>query len=149
MVGSLARRYRQRQAAAHLPLGRRCLGAWGAGGPHRKRPSSQTGRFCCADGLSRGRETDAEAGNRLSITDAGETIASGHPATLIDAFERRQQQVGGQAVMLDAVVEIGAEHGYPGGMWAARQLLDQGGEFVAETGPRGRPTVRRADSPVP
>jgi len=62
---------------------------------------------------------------------------------LIDAFERQRQQVGGEAVVLDAVVEIAAEHGYPGGIWAARQLLEQCGEFIVQAGPSGRLTVRR------
>jgi len=97
-----------------------------------------------------GREINVEAGNRLSITDAAEVIANSYRAILIDAFERRRQQVGGEAVMLEAVVEIAAEHSYPGGLWAARQLMEHGGMFIVQAGASGRLTVRRAtDFPNP
>jgi len=95
-----------------------------------------------------GREINVEAGNRLPVLEAAEVIVSGYRAILIDAFERRRQQVGGEAVMLDAVVEIAAERGYPGGTWAARQVLEQGG-FIVQAGPSARLGVRRADFPGP
>jgi len=96
-----------------------------------------------------GREINVEAGNRLSITDAAEMIVSGHWAILIDAFERRQQQVGGEAVMLDAVVEIAIEAGYRGTVGQAGSILRREGRFIVEPGPSGRLIVRRADFPVP
>ena len=96
-----------------------------------------------------GREINVEAGNRLSITDAAEMIASGHRVILIDAFERRRQQVGGEAVMFDAVVEIAIEAGYRGTVEQAGSILRREGRFIVEPGPSGRLIVRRADFPVP
>jgi hypothetical protein len=96
-----------------------------------------------------GREINVEAGNRLSTLEAAAAIADGYRAILIDAFERRQQQVGGEAVMLEAVVEIAAEAGYRGTVEQAGSILRREGRFIVEPGPSGRLTVRRADSPAP
>ena len=95
-----------------------------------------------------GREINVEAGNRLSTLGAAAVIVDGYRAILIDAFERRQQQVGGEAVMLDAVVEIAAEVGYRGTVERADSILRREGRFIVEPGPSGRLTVRRAGIPT-
>jgi hypothetical protein len=96
-----------------------------------------------------GREINVEAGNRLSTLDAAAVIVDGYRAILIDAFERRQQRAGGEAVMLDSVMEIVTEAGYRGTVEQAGSILRREGRFIVEPGPSGRLTVRRADSPTP
>lgn len=81
-----------------------------------------------------GREINVETGNRLSTLEAAVVIVDGHRAILIDAFERRQQQVGGEAVMLDAVVEIVIEAGYRGTVERAGSILRREGGFIVEPG---------------
>ena len=59
------------------------------------------------------------------------------------AFEQRLEQVGGAAVMLDAVVEIALIAGYKGSMDMAASILKLEGGFIVEPMPSGRLTVRR------
>jgi len=96
-----------------------------------------------------GREINVEAGNRLNLHDA---VALSHADyhILEAAFERceRLAQVGGEAVMLDAVVEIAAEAGYKGTADQAASILKVEAGFIVEPGPNGRRTIRRADFPV-
>jgi len=70
-------------------------------------------------------------------------------AVLVAAFETRQTQLGGAAVMLDAVLEIARLHGYDGSVDRAGSILHREGGFLVERGPSGRLTVRRADLPRP
>jgi len=64
------------------------------------------------------------------------------------AFEQRLGQVGGGAVRLDSVVEIAAEAGSNGTVDQAASILKVEGGFVVESGPSGRLTIRRPDSPA-
>lgn len=96
-----------------------------------------------------GREINVEAGNRLSTLDAAAMIVDGYRAILIDAFERRQQRAGGEAVMLDSVMEIATGVGYRGTVEQAGSILRQIGGFIIEPGPSRRLTVRRAGIPTP
>ena len=97
-----------------------------------------------------GREINVEAGNRLNLQDAA-TLSHADYRILEVAFWRceRLAQGGGSAVALDAVVEIAAEAGYRGTVDQAGDILRQEGGFIIESGPSGRLTVRRADSPTP
>ena len=95
-----------------------------------------------------GREINVEAGNTgQSTTDATEAIAKDYRAVLIDAFERRLQQIGGAAVTLDSVVEIATEAGYKGMMDQVASILRREGGFIVEPGPSGRLIVRRSTNP--
>jgi len=91
-----------------------------------------------------GREINVEAGNRLNLQDAA---ALGHADYRIPAaaFERceRLAQVGGSAILLDAVAEIAAEAGYRGTVDQAGGILRREGRFIVEPGPSGRLDVRR------
>ena len=90
-----------------------------------------------------GREIDVRAENRLRLQDAGRVT----PKTLtllLDAFTERQRQVGGRALILDAVVEIARARGYRGTVNEAASLLQAAGCRV-ETGPSGRLTVWRPE----
>ena len=94
-----------------------------------------------------GREINLEAGNRLNLRDA---VALSHSYFLLlkAAFEQRLGQVGGEAVMLDSVVEIATEAGYKGTADQAASILKVEGGFIVEPGPSGRLTVRRPDFPA-
>jgi len=95
-----------------------------------------------------GREINLEAGNRLNLRDA---VALSHSYFLMlkAAFEQQHVgQVGGVAVMLDAVVEIAAEAGYKGTLEMASSILKVEGGFIVEPGPSGRLTIRRPDFPA-
>ena len=91
-----------------------------------------------------GREINVGAEDRLELRDAAD---ANHAALAIlkAAFEKRQSQVGGDAVMLDAVVEVAAEAGYKGTVDQAASILKVEGGFIVEPGPSGRLTVRRAE----
>ncbi len=91
-----------------------------------------------------GREINVNVSDTLNIQDAATAIAYTYRAILIDAFDQRQREVGGQGVMLDAVIEIAVRKGYPGTQWAAQQLLGLEGRFIIEPGPSGRLVIRRA-----
>ena len=94
-----------------------------------------------------GREINLEAANRLNLRDA---VALSHSYFLMlkAAFEQRLGQVGGEAVMLDSVVEIATEAGYKGTLDQAASILKVEGGFIVEPGPSGRLTVRRSDFPA-
>ena len=94
-----------------------------------------------------GREINLEAGTRLSLRDA---VALSHSYFLIlkAAFEQRLGQVGGEAVMLDSVVEIATEAGYKGTADQAARIMQQEGGFLVESCPGGRLSVRRPDFPA-
>jgi hypothetical protein len=91
-----------------------------------------------------GREINVGAEDRLELRDAAD---ANHAALAIlkAAFEERQSQVGGEAVMLDAVVEVAAEAGYRGSVDQAGSILKVEGGFIIELGPSGWLTVRRAE----
>jgi hypothetical protein len=95
-----------------------------------------------------GREINASAENHLEPGDAVDANQTAL-AVLVAAFETRQAQVGGEAVMLDTVVEIARTHGYDGTVDQAGSILRREGGFLVERGPSGRLTVRRADLPRP
>ncbi|MCR4413138.1 MAG: hypothetical protein NUV77_12020 [Thermoguttaceae bacterium] len=90
-----------------------------------------------------GPEINLEAGNRLSLRDA---VALSHSyfVMLKAAFEQRLSQVGGEAVMLDSIVEIATEAGYRGTLDQAGDILRREGGFIAESDPSTLLTVRRA-----
>jgi hypothetical protein len=94
-----------------------------------------------------GCEINVEAGNRLNLRDA---VALSHSYFLMlkTAFEQCLGQVGGEAVMLDSVVEIATEAGYKGTADQAASILKVEGGFIVEPGPSGRLTVRRTDFPA-
>jgi hypothetical protein len=94
-----------------------------------------------------GREINLEAGNRLNLRDAV-ALSSSYFRMLKAAFEQRLSQVGGAAVMLDAVVETAAEAGYRGTVDQAVGILKVEGGFIVEPGPSGRLIVRRPDCPA-
>jgi hypothetical protein len=87
-------------------------------------------------------EINVEASNRLNLRDA---VALSHSYFLIlkAAFETRLAEVGGEAVMLDAVVKIATDAGYKGTVEMAGSILKVEGGFIVEPGPSGRLTVRR------
>jgi hypothetical protein len=107
------------------------------------------GRFSLREGLPMGREINVEAGSRLSTLEVAAMIGNGYRAIPIDAFERPRQQIGGEAVLLDAVAEIAIEAGYRGTVERADSILRREGGFIVEPGPSGRLVVRRADAPTP
>ena len=92
-----------------------------------------------------GREINVEAGNRLNLRDA---VALSHSYFLMlkAAFEQRLGQAGGEAVMLDSVVEIATEAGYKALLDQAASILKVEGGFIVEPGPSGRLIVRRPNS---
>jgi hypothetical protein len=90
-----------------------------------------------------GREINVGAEDRLELRDAADVNQTAL-AILQAAFEERQGQEDGEAVMLDAVVEIAAEVGYSGSVDQAGNILKVGGRFVVKPSPSGRLTVRRA-----
>ena len=58
------------------------------------------------------------------------------------AFEQRLGQVGGEAVMLDSVVEIATETGYKGTADRAARIMQQEGGFIVESLTARRPDAR-------
>jgi len=90
-----------------------------------------------------GREINVSASDTLSIQDAATAVASTHRAILIDAFEQRQQEVGDEAVMLEAAMEIASRRGYPGTQGAARELLELESQFIIEAEPSGKLMMMR------
>ena len=93
-----------------------------------------------------GREINLEAGSRLNLRDA---VALSHSYFLLlkAAFEQRLGQVGGEAVMLDSVVETATVAGYQGTVDQAGSILKVEGGFVVEPGPNGRLTIRHSSAP--
>ena len=90
-----------------------------------------------------GREINASAGDRLDLRDAARRVTDASALALLEAtFNERIGQIGGQAVVLDGVVEIAAGRGYKGSMEEAARLLSAAG-YRVETGPSGRPVAWR------
>jgi UTP-glucose-1-phosphate uridylyltransferase len=58
-----------------------------------------------------------------------------------EAFHERQRQVGGEAVLLDAVVEIAQAHGFPANRVTAERILQIVGRFEVGMTPRGKLAV--------
>ena len=88
-----------------------------------------------------GREINTDAVSRLDAQDAPRPMPD-NLTLLLDAFAERQQQIGGVAVVLNAVLEIARGQGFMGTMDKAISLLRAAG-FRVETGPDGRPIAWR------
>jgi len=71
------------------------------------------------------------------------TIARRYHAILSDAFDRRRAQVGGDAVILDSVVEIAHALGFPGGRTEAEHVLRTVGGFTTGVTLHGQIAVWR------
>lgn len=88
-----------------------------------------------------GREINVSAGDRLNLQDAG-CSAPDALCLLETAYNKRLAQVGGRAVVLDAVIEIARGQGYTGSLDEAIGVLRVAG-YSVEAGPSGRPIAWR------
>jgi hypothetical protein len=85
-------------------------------------------------------EINASAEDRLSLQDAA-ALCNTYRATLEAAYAQRLNEVGGAAVLLDAMVEIAKTHGYHSDVDQAVSILQVGGQFTVKSTPAGRITV--------
>jgi hypothetical protein len=86
IAGKFARRYSQGQAAGHLPLGRRCTGAWVADGPLPQTAPSQWAVFVAQATTADGTPDQRWGKDRLPLRDAM-TLGQAYAVARKAAFE--------------------------------------------------------------
>jgi hypothetical protein len=88
-------------------------------------------------------DADTTMDKRFDLRRSEDAIVAFYHAMLTDAFNERQRQVGGDAVMLDALLEIAQAKGFPGGRALAMRVLQVVGRFNVGSSPGGRVGVWR------
>jgi len=93
-------------------------------------------------------EINARAEDRLSLQEAV-TLSHAYQAILEAAYEQHLLELGGDAALLDAVVEIARERGYGGDVNQAVRILQAHGRFTIKATPAGRLAVWRNAGSAP